>query len=187
MGNRLSKIYTRSGDDGTTGLANGTRTDKDSPRIETIGCIDELNSIIGMLISEKIPYSSQRLLTTIQHDLFDLGGELAIPEVQMMTAQHVTELEEHLDEMNDRLPYLKEFILPAGSKATAICHLARSVCRRCERRAISLNREEPLNPHTLSYINRLSDLLFVLARTLARHAGGTEIFWNRDNLKKEGD
>jgi cob(I)alamin adenosyltransferase len=185
MGNRLSKIYTRTGDDGTTGLANGTRTDKDSPRIEAIGCIDELNSIIGMLISETIPVSASHLLTTIQHDLFDLGGELAIPEMEMMTAKHTADLEKYLDNMNESLPYLKEFILPAGSKATATCHLARAVCRRCERRTISLNREEPLNPHAITYINRLSDLLFVLARTLARHAGGTEIFWNRDNLKKE--
>ena len=187
MGNRLSKIYTRTGDDGTTGLADGSRTDKDSLRIETIGCIDELNSIIGMLMSEKIPYSTKRLLTTIQHDLFDVGGELAIPETDMITAQHTIDLEKHLDDMNDSLPYLKEFILPAGSAATATCHLARSVCRRCERRAVSLNREEPLNSHTLAYINRLSDLLFVLARTLARNAGGTEVFWNRDNLKKEAE
>jgi cob(I)alamin adenosyltransferase len=183
MGNRLSKIYTRTGDDGTTGLADGSRVDKDSMRMEAIGCVDELNSIIGMVCSQTLPDDIQHYLTVIQHDLFDLGGELAIPDYNIMTAQHTDTLEQWLDELNKSLPYLKEFILPAGGVATSNCHLARCVCRRAERRCVSLNREEPLNAPVLTYLNRLSDLLFVIARTLARAQGGKEVYWNREKLE----
>jgi cob(I)alamin adenosyltransferase len=182
MGNRLSKIYTRTGDDGTTGLADGRRVDKDSMRMEVIGCVDELNSVIGMVISHNIPDTIKDQLTVIQHDLFDLGGELAIPEYKAMKEVHTQTLEQWLDSLNQELPYLKEFILPAGSPATATCHLARTVCRRCERRSVSLNREETLNPAIMTYLNRLSDLLFVIARTLARADGGEEVYWNREKL-----
>ena len=184
MGNRLSKIYTRTGDKGTTGLASGERVSKDSLRIEAIGCADELNSLVGMLASQVDDDKMRELLTSIQHDLFDLGGELAMPEYQLVKAEYTSQLENQLDHYNSSLPPLKEFILPAGSMAVATCHLARSVCRRTERRCISLHREQPLSPHLLSYINRLSDLLFVLARTLARANGGNEIYWNRDQLRK---
>jgi cob(I)alamin adenosyltransferase len=183
MGNRLSKIYTRTGDDGTTGLADGSRVDKDSMRMEVIGCVDELNSIIGMVISHDIPALIKEQLTILQHDLFDLGGELAIPEYKIMKEQHTLTLEEWLDALNQELPYLKEFILPAGSPATAACHLARTVCRRCERRSVTLNRSEALNPAMMTYLNRLSDLLFVMARTLARADGGEEVYWNREKLQ----
>jgi cob(I)alamin adenosyltransferase len=184
MGNRLSKIYTRTGDDGTTGLADGRRIDKDSPRLEAIGCVDELNSIIGMILShdiaDDIADDIEEYLTVIQHDLFDLGGELAIPDYTIMNAQQTQTLEQWLDKLNQDLPPLKEFILPAGGKATSSCHLARSVCRRTERRCVSLDRDEKLNPAILTYLNRLSDLLFVIARTLARAEGGKEVYWNRD-------
>jgi cob(I)alamin adenosyltransferase len=182
MGNRLTKIYTRTGDDGTTGLADGRRIDKDSPRMEAIGCVDELNSIIGMVLCHDIPDAISDYLTIIQHDLFDLGGELAIPDYTIMNAQHTQALEQWLDKLNQDLPPLKEFILPAGGKATSSCHLARSVCRRTERRCVSLNRDETLNAAILTYLNRLSDLLFVIARSLARAEGGQEVYWNRDKI-----
>lgn len=185
MGNRLSKIYTRTGDDGTTGLADGSRVNKDSLRMEAIGCVDELNSIVGMVCSHSLPDDILHYLTVIQHDLFDLGGELAIPDYNIMTPQHTEALEQWLDELNKSLPYLKEFILPAGGAATSTCHLARSVCRRAERRCVSLNREEPLKAPLLTYLNRLSDLLFVMARSLARVEGGKEVYWNRENLEKK--
>lgn len=185
MGNRLSKIYTRTGDDGTTGLADGSRVNKDSLRMEAIGCVDELNSIIGMVCSHTLPEDILHYLTVIQHDLFDLGGELAIPDYSIMSPEHTEALEQWLDELNEPLPYLKEFILPAGGAATSTCHLARSVCRRAERRCVSLNREEPLKAPLLTYLNRLSDLLFVMARSLARAEGGEEVYWNRDNLEKK--
>ncbi len=181
MGNRLSKIYTRTGDDGSTGLADGSRIDKDSPRLEAIGSVDELNSIVGMVLSHDIAESIRHYLTTVQHDLFDLGGELAIPDHSIMNAGHTLTLEQWLDKLNEDLPYLKEFILPAGGKATSSCHLARSVCRRVERRCVTLNRQEKINSAIITYLNRLSDLLFVIARTLARAEGGTEVYWDRDN------
>lgn len=185
MGNRLSKIVTRTGDDGTTGLANSTRVDKDSLRIEAMGCVDELNSIIGLICCQSIPENIRQYLTIIQHDLFDLGGELAIPDASIMTPQQTDTLEQWLDELNLPLPYLKEFILPAGGSATCHCHLARSVCRRAERRCISLHRSETLNPPVLTFLNRLSDLLFVMSRSLARADGGEEIYWNRETLKQK--
>lgn len=182
MGNRLSKIYTRTGDDGTTGLADGSRTEKDSHRMEAIGTVDELNSTIGMILSHTLPQDVALYLNRIQHDLFDLGGELAIPDYTIMQTEHTQALENKLDDLNSELPYLKEFILPAGGQATSCCHLARCICRRAERRCVTLNRTEKLNSGILTYLNRLSDLLFVMARSLARYEGGNEVLWNREKI-----
>ena len=182
MGYRLSKIYTRTGDNGTTGLGDGRRVEKDSPRIEVIGCVDELNSLIGVLIAQQVPDNLSEILTHIQHRLFDLGGELAMPGYQSITEDAITYLEQRLDELNGKLPPLKEFILPGGSLQAASCHHARAVCRRAERRASRLSalENEQISPALLKYLNRLSDLLFVMARVLARDNGGTEIYWSKD-------
>ena len=180
MGNRLSKIYTRTGDDGTTGMAGGERIDKDAPRMEAIGTVDELNSIIGIILTHDMVADIHETLLDIQHDLFDLGGEFAMPGYEVITQQHVDRLEQKLDHYNAGLPYLKEFILPGGSPAAAHCHLARTVCRRAERNIFSLMREEAINPVASKYINRLSDLLFVLCRVLARADGGNEVLWQKD-------
>jgi cob(I)alamin adenosyltransferase len=180
MGHRLSKIYTRTGDNGTTGLGDGSRIDKDHPRMEAIGSVDELNSLIGLLIAE-LPADDILLvpLTGIQHHLFDLGGELSIPGYVMVKAEHVTELEQILDTLNEALPPLKNFILPGGSRAAAVCHLARAVCRRAERNMVTLARDLPINEDGRHYLNRLSDLLFVMARLLARRNGGQEVLWQQ--------
>jgi cob(I)alamin adenosyltransferase len=178
MGNRLTKLYTKTGDNGTTGLGDGSRTSKDSHRIESLGTVDELNSWIGLLLaelSESEPLISH--LTEIQHRLFDLGGELAVPGFQLIKADMVSELETLCDELNDELPPLKEFILPGGSKTAALCHMARAVARRAERNIVALAREESVSPDLCHYINRLSDVLFVMARNLARKQGGKEVFW----------
>jgi cob(I)alamin adenosyltransferase len=178
MGNRLSKIYTRTGDDGTTGLGDGARVPKDGERVEAYGTVDELNSVIGVLLAVPgLPANVTTCLTEIQHELFDLGGELCIPGYQVITAQHVSRLEEALDGFNDTLPPLKEFILPGGGPAAAACHVARTIARRAERRVLTLSRVESVGPEVLKYLNRLSDLLFVLARVLARHERGTEVLW----------
>jgi len=177
MGHRLSKIYTRTGDKGTTADAEGNRVEKDSARIEAIGTVDELNSLLGMVLAQAIPEAVNSCLTRVQNDLFDLGGELAMPAYEAITEAYVTRLEVELDGFNTELPMLKEFILPAGGPATSACHVARSVCRRAERRMVSLQRQEALNPQALAYVNRLSDLLFVLARVLARHENGAEVLW----------
>ena len=177
MGNRLSKIYTRTGDDGSTGLGSNTRVEKDHIRIESIGTVDELNSVIGMILAEEIPEEISNCLQQVQHHLFDLGGELCMPGNAIISADDVSYLENSLDNFNNDLPYLKEFILPAGGRATSCCHLARTVCRRAERRLTSLNRDETINSFTLAYINRLSDLLFVIARVLARYERGQEVLW----------
>jgi len=178
MGNRLSKIYTRTGDDGTTGLGDGTRVPKDGERVEAYGTVDELNSAIGVLLAVPgLPENATTCLTQIQHELFDLGGELCIPGYQVITAEHVTRLEQALDGFNDTLPALKEFILPGGGPAAAACHVARTIARRAERRVLTLSRVESVGPEVLKYLNRLSDLLFVLARVLARHERGTEVLW----------
>ena len=177
MGHRLSKIYTRTGDDGTTGLADGTRVDKDSPRVEAYGAVDELNSIIGMVLAYDLPKPVRSCLIDVQHDLFDLGGEFSVPGYQAIKHGYVTRLETLLDGFNAELPSLKEFILPAGGHATSTTHLARTVCRRAERRATTLAREEEINPVAIHYLNRLSDLLFVIARVLARFENGAEILW----------
>ena len=181
MGNRLSKIVTRTGDDGTTGLADGTRVPKDSARVEAGGSVDELNSAIGVLLaSEGLPAAMSTQLLGIQHDLFDLGGELAIPGSVMIRAAQVEGLEALVEEWNAGLPPLREFVLPGGGAAAAACHLARAICRRAERRCWALTRSEPLGPHALHYLNRLSDLLFVCARVLARQAQGSEVMWRRE-------
>lgn len=179
MGHRLSKIATRTGDDGTTGLADGSRVPKDTPRIEAIGTVDELNSILGMALAETLPEAVADCMLGLQHDLFDLGGELSIPGHTMIEAGHIERLDEHLDRFNATLPPLKEFILPGGNRAAALCHLARTVCRRAERRLITLAHSEELNPHLGIYLNRLSDLLFVIARSVARADGGNEVFWQQ--------
>jgi len=184
MGNRLSKIYTRTGDDGTTGLGDGTRVPKDSARVEAYGTTDELNSVLGVLLAVPgLPDAVSALLTEVQHELFDLGAELCIPGHIVITAEHVARLEKALDDFNDPLPPLKEFILPGGGPAAAACHLGRTVARRAERRAWTLARAERVNPEVLRYLNRLSDLLFVLARVLARHERGAEVLWRHERGK----
>jgi cob(I)alamin adenosyltransferase len=180
MGNRLSKIVTRTGDDGSTGLADGSRVPKESLRIEACGTVDELNSALGVLLSTDLPAPIAAQLLEIQHDLFDLGGELAIPGSVVIHAQQVEGLEALVDEWNAELPALREFVLPGGGAAAAHCHMARSICRRAERRCWSLSRDEPVGPQALRYLNRLSDLLFVLSRVLARRASGSEVMWRRD-------
>lgn len=177
MGHRLSKIYTRTGDDGTTGLGDGSRVRKTSQRIEAIGTVDELNSVIGVLLTHDLSKEIRAVLTDIQHDLFDLGGELSIPGRTAVTERQVKQLETILDKFNADLPPLKEFILPGGSEAAAVCHLARTVCRRAERRAIQLLEKEKLSSVVTKYLNRLSDLLFVLARALNAHAGRPDVLW----------
>ncbi len=180
MGHRLSKIYTRTGDDGTTGLGDGGRIDKDAPRMEAIGSVDELNSLIGLLLAELPAEDTLRpALTDIQHRLFDLGGELSIPGYALVKAEHVTALEDTLDALNEQLPPLKNFILPGGSRSAAICHLARAVCRRAERNMVTVARDHEINLSGRHYLNRLSDLLFVMARLLARRDGGAEVLWQQ--------
>jgi cob(I)alamin adenosyltransferase len=180
MGHRLSKIYTRTGDKGTTGLGDGQRVDKDCLRIEVIGQVDELNCTIGLVLIHDIRVSIRDLLSAVQHTLFDLGGELSMPEYQAVQAEDVAALEQALDTLNAELPPLKEFILPGGGPAAAACHLARAVCRRAERHTVRLSRQENINPEAQAYLNRLSDLLFVLCRILARDEGGAEVMWRRD-------
>ena len=182
MGHRLSKIYTRTGDDGSTGLADGSRIEKDAGRINTFGDVDELNSLLGLLIANGIDEKMKAYLLDIQHVLFDLGGELAIPDSEMVDESRVEYLEQIIDEYNALLPPLKEFILPGGSIPAATCHTARSVCRRAERQLVSLSREMTINKPSLRFLNRLSDLLFVFARTLARDEGGQEIYWQSERL-----
>ena len=177
MGKRLSKIATRTGDDGTTGLGDGTRIAKDHPRIEAIGCIDELNSALGTVLACDIPPVIKKTFNTLQHQLFDLGGELSIPGHTVMSDKAVNFVEEILNNFNKDLPGLKDFILPSGGLATSHCHMARTICRRAERRCWSLNKTEELNPHSLTYLNRLSDLLFITCRLLARHENGSEVLW----------
>jgi cob(I)alamin adenosyltransferase len=181
MGNRLSKIYTRTGDDGTTGLGDGTRVPKTHVRIEAYGAVDETNSAVGVILAVPgLPHDVATTLTRIQHELFDLGGELAVPTYRAIDAHHVDRLEQELDRLNAPLPPLKEFILPGGGPATAACHLARSVCRRAERRVWMLAEVETVAPEVLQYLNRLSDLLFVIARVLVRHERRQEVLWRRD-------
>ena len=177
MGYRLKKIYTRTGDDGSTGLGDGTRIDKDHMRVETMGTIDELNCAIGLVLAEDIQAAPHEYLTGIQHRLFDLGAELSIPGQKAITASDIDVLEKLLDSLNGELPALKEFILPGGGRAAACCHLARAVCRRAERHLVTLARHEDVNKETLRYLNRLSDLLFVLARVLMRTTGQQEVMW----------
>jgi len=183
MGHRLSKIYTRTGDQGSTGLGDGTRVEKDNVRVEAYGTVDELNSVIGLLLSNTLTDAMRRKLEEIQHDLFDLGGELCIPGHTMINSGQVDALEAYLDELNENLPPLKDFILPGGGPAAAACHLARAVCRRAEREVVTLARGETVSGVSLAYLNRLSDLLFVMARVLARAEGGTEVLWDRHRFQ----
>ncbi|MEE8429051.1 MAG: cob(I)yrinic acid a,c-diamide adenosyltransferase [Gammaproteobacteria bacterium] len=180
MGHRLSKIYTRTGDQGTTGLGDGSRVDKDCLRVETYGTVDELNSAIGVVLAYPVPESARQCLTRVQHDLFDLGGELCIPGHTIIDETYAKRLEEHLDQANKDLPKLKEFILPGGNHEAAACHLARAICRRAERRMVNFSHNEHVNPHAIVYLNRLSDLLFVIARVLTRASGDREVLWKRD-------
>lgn len=184
MTNRLTKIYTRTGDDGDTGLADGNRIDKDSLRIDAIGDVDELNSSIGVLIASGISDDINGYLLNIQHRLFDIGGELATPGSSTVQSEHVIRLEELIETYNEELPPLKEFILPGGNLQGALCHLTRSVCRRVERNLLKLSREEYVNPITVMYMNRLSDLLFVFARELILKKGDKETYWESNRLKQ---
>lgn len=183
MGNRLSKIYTRTGDDGSTGLGDGSRVAKDSLRVEAMGAVDELNSALGVLLCNPLDESLQSALVDIQHTLFDMGGELCIPGASVIGADRVAILEQQLDALNADLPPLKEFILPGGCSAAAACHLARAICRRSERRVYSLSRAEAVNPDAIKYLNRLSDLLFVMARHLNRAAGRPDVLWQHGRNK----
>ncbi|MCX7896945.1 MAG: cob(I)yrinic acid a,c-diamide adenosyltransferase [Rhodocyclaceae bacterium] len=179
MGYRLSKITTRTGDTGETGLGDGSRLPKDAPRIATMGAIDELNSWLGLILSEELPLPVRQILLRIQHDLFDLGGELAMPGHAFLQENQVTLLEADLSHLNAELPPLKEFILPGGVRAAALCHLARTVCRRAERHLVALGREEVVSAASRRYLNRLSDLLFVLARWLNKAAGASDVLWQK--------
>ena len=181
MGNRLSKIYTRTGDDGSTGLGDGSRVAKDSPRVEAYGTVDEANSAVGVVLAAPaIPENVRHCLTEVQHDLFELGGELCIPGRSAITQKFIDRLESELDEFNEDLPALKEFILPGGGQAAAACNLARTIVRRAERRVGTLANIEAVRPEAIQYLNRLSDLLFVVARVLARGESGQEVLWSRD-------
>jgi cob(I)alamin adenosyltransferase len=180
MGNRLSKIYTRTGDDGTTGLGDGSRVAKDSVRVEAYGTVDEANSAIGLVLAaQSLPDEVRICLTEVQHDLFELGGELCIPGHTAVTQEFIDRLETDLDKFNEDLPMLKEFILPGGGPAAAACHLARTIVRRAERRVGTLAGIEAIRPEAGKYLNRLSDLIFVIARVLARVESGQEVLWNR--------
>lgn len=181
MGNRLSRIATRTGDDGSTGLGDGTRVAKNCPRIHALGEVDELNSLIGVLLTETLPDDVRAILGHIQHDLFDLGGEVCIPGYTMVTEAHVLRLDDALATYNESLPPLKEFILPGGSRAAAFAHLARTVARRAERAIVSLAAAEHVNAPVQQYLNRLSDLLFVLGRHLNRYEGGSDVLWKRSD------
>ncbi len=177
MGHRLSKIYTRTGDNGSTGLADGSRVEKDDPRIEALGEVDELNSQIALILVQEVPETVRTVLIDVQHALFDIGGEMAIPGARTLTASYITRLEQALDGFNRELPMLKEFILPGGGAAAVATHIARAVCRRTERRLLSLSRTQVVNEHSRGYLNRLSDLLFVMARVLAVGSEG-EVYWD---------
>jgi cob(I)alamin adenosyltransferase len=181
MANRLSKIYTKTGDAGTTGLGDGTRVAKDSLRVAAMGDVDELNSIIGLMLTEPTSTEINKVLTRIQHDLFDMGGEICMPGYAMIKQERVTALENTLDKWNVTLTPLKEFILPGGSRAAAYCHLARTVCRRAERTMTTLNNQEKITEISLQYINRLSDLLFVLCRILNKEAGMPDVLWQNNH------
>jgi len=190
MGNRLSKIYTRTGDNGTTGLGDGSRVDKDNLRVETFGTIDELNSVIGWLLAAGVGDPVRTCLTRSQHELFDLGGEICTPGSTLIPAQFVDQLEADLDRFNEDLPPLKDFILPGGTESAARCHLARTVCRRAERLLVSLAKTQDINAASLRYLNRFSDLLFVIARVLARANDDSEVIWvhgdkRTDNYNEE--
>ena len=185
MGNRLSNIYTRTGDDGTTGLGDGGRVRKDDLRVETYGTVDELNCALGLMLAQDIPANIDRIGSAIQQKLFDLGGELCIPGAATMSEHDVTAIESELDELNADLPPLKDFVLPGGSSSAAACHMARAICRRAERRLVSLAQETDVNEYSIRYLNRLSDLLFVIARALNTHERVPEVLWTGGKLRQE--
>ena len=186
MGHRLSKIYTRTGDDGTTGLGDGSRVQKDSNRVEVIGQLDELNCFVGVTLADELPDNVRQCLNRVQHTLLDIGGELAVPGFDaLVTEENVKFLEQNLDEFNSELAPLKEFILPGGVSAAAHCHVARAVCRRVERRMHALAKEETVSPFSRQYINRLSDLLFVAARYINLKAGDADVLWDHDRSRKK--
>ncbi len=184
MGNRLSKIYTRTGDDGTTGLGDGSRVGKDSARVSAYGTVDELNSALGMVLAQDLPEAVRECLTQVQHDLFDLGGELCIPGMALIHDADIARLESRLDAFNEPLPPLKDFILPGGGMAASCCHLARTIARRAERELVALSRHDAVRGEAQRYLNRLSDLLFVLARVLARASGHGEVLWQHEKRRK---
>ena len=184
MGHRLSKIYTRTGDSGETGLGDGSRVPKDGLRVHALGEIDELNSALGLLLAEELPAGIRAALIDIQHDLFDLGGEVCIPGHASMGEAQVARLETLLDEHNAHLAPLKEFILPGGTRAASLAHLARAICRRAERALVSLSRAEAVQAPALKYLNRLSDLLFVLGRVLNRSGGG-DVLWQPGRSRRK--
>lgn len=185
MGNRLSNIYTKTGDDGTTGLGDGSRVSKDSARVTAYGTVDEANSAIGVLLACDVPDDIRTLLTMVQHQMFDLGGELCIPGHSAIDDADIERLEQQLDHYNDPLPALKDFILPAGGEAAARCHLARTIVRRAERESVTLSHHDAVRPQAIRYLNRLSDLLFVLARVLARHDGHGEVLWHHERRQRQ--
>ncbi len=191
MGNRLTQIATRTGDDGSTGLGDNTRVRKDSLRVQAMGEVDELNSHIGVLLCEAMPDGVRTLLVEIQHQLFNLGGELSIPGFELLKPEAVLALDEALAEHNETLPRLKEFILPAGTRAASLAHVCRTVARRAERVVVALGADEPLKDNPRQYLNRLSDLMFVLARVLNRHRSdgttGDDVYWRSERLKQGGD
>ena len=184
MGHRLSKIVTRTGDAGTTGLGDGSRVAKDAPRIAAIGTVDELNSTLGVLLADELPAAVRDCLVQVQHDLFDLGGELSIPGHVAVGEAHVVRLEDAVETFNAELEPLREFILPGGTRPAALAHVARTVCRRAEREVVTLAASDPVSDPTRRYLNRLSDLLFVLARTLNRVAGRPDVLWRHDRGAK---
>jgi cob(I)alamin adenosyltransferase len=185
MGHRLSKIVTRTGDAGTTGLGDGSRVAKDSPRIDAIGAVDELNSSLGVLLAEDLPPAVVNSLTDVQHDLFDLGGELSIPGYNAVSEAHVERLESAVESFNADLKPLKEFILPAGTRAASLAHVGRTVCRRAERALVRLAQTDTVGEPARKYLNRLSDLLFVLARVLNRSAEREDVLWRKDRRHAE--
>ena len=183
MAHRLSKITTRTGDAGETGLGDGSRLPKDSARVQALGDVDELNSALGALLAEEVPEDIREAFERVQQDMLDLGGELSIPGHAMLAAQRIEDLVKLLEAWNSGLPPLKEFILPGGSRAAAAAHVARTVCRRAERSVVALGRAEPVTAQARQYLNRLSDLLFVAARTLNRRSGGTDVQWRHQRKK----
>jgi cob(I)alamin adenosyltransferase len=184
MGKRLTQIATRTGDDGTTGLGNNTRVSKDHLRVHAMGDVDELNSHIGLLLCEELPAEARELLIDIQHQLFNLGGELSIPGFELLQADAVAALDAALAHYNKELPRLQEFILPAGSRAAAQAHVCRTVARRAERALVALGGHEPVREAPRQYLNRLSDLLFVLSRVFNRMNGGDDVYWKSERLKR---
>lgn len=187
MAHRLSKIVTRTGDHGTTGLGDGSRLPKSSPRIEALGDVDELNSALGVLLAEALPAEVRACLVEVQHDLFDLGGEIATPGFSLVTDAHLARLDDALEVFNRDLPPLKEFVLPGGSRAASLAHVGRAVCRRAERRTVALAAQEQLSPLIQRYLNRLSDLLFVLARAINRGLDVPDVLWQRGNQRGGDD